>query len=51
MAHLATLLRCFGRVRTLTVRECRRCGTNVDTEAETCPACESTGIATYRIER
>jgi rubrerythrin len=50
MAPLTTLLRRFGRTRTRTVRECRRCGTNVDPDEEQCPSCESTELATYRIE-
>lgn len=31
------------------VCECRRCGTTVDTDAETCPGCGAAAIATYHV--
>ena len=31
------------------VRECRHCGTTLQTGADECPACESEQIATYVI--
>ncbi|ELY95142.1 hypothetical protein C483_02221 [Natrialba hulunbeirensis JCM 10989] len=35
--------------QTEVVYECRRCGTTVDSDAETCPACESDAIVQHRI--
>lgn len=32
-----------------TIRECRRCGVTLETEAERCPECGSTEIATYQL--
>jgi len=31
------------------VYECRRCGTTVDSETETCPACSADAIVQYQI--
>ncbi|ELY39811.1 hypothetical protein C496_14076 [Natronorubrum tibetense GA33] len=31
------------------VYECRRCGTTVDKDTETCPACNTESIVQYRI--
>ncbi|MFP4589834.1 MAG: hypothetical protein ACLFMX_05400 [Halobacteriales archaeon] len=36
--------------RTVTVYECRRCGTNLADEHATCPVCETTDVAVYDIE-
>ncbi len=37
------------QTETAVVYECRRCGTTVDSDTETCPACESDAIVEYRI--
>ncbi|ELY50968.1 hypothetical protein C493_18321 [Natronolimnohabitans innermongolicus JCM 12255] len=37
----------FQRRRSQSLFECRRCGTNVDAETETCPVCESAEISRY----
>lgn len=39
----------FGGSGETVVRECRRCGTTVGGETETCPTCESTAIVTYHM--
>jgi rubrerythrin len=49
MAPLAKLLGRFDR-RQETVRECRRCGTTVELDEEACPTCDSTEIASYRLQ-
>lgn len=41
--------RAFSRQVQTVVCECRRCGTTVDAEAETCPECESTDIVAHEI--
>lgn len=35
---------------TVVVRECRRCGANLCSDATQCPECGCDGIATYEIE-
>lgn len=35
--------------QTVTVYECRHCGTNLADEHATCPVCESTDVAVYEI--
>jgi len=50
MPSLVRLLRRLGAGGLRTIRECRRCGTTVEAETDACPACESTEIATYRLE-
>ena len=33
-----------------TVHECRRCGTTVDSETESCPTCGGAEIAVYELQ-
>jgi rubrerythrin len=35
--------------RTGSFRECRRCGTTVESDVGGCPACDSTDIAQYEL--
>lgn len=49
MASIANLFRRLTRGRPGTVRECRRCGTTVESSADECPACDATDIATYQL--
>lgn len=38
------------RDRSVVIHECRACGTTVDQESETCPACGSEEIAVYEFD-
>jgi uncharacterized OB-fold protein len=35
--------------RRRTIRECRRCGTTVNSQRDVCPECGTDGIACYRL--
>lgn len=49
MASISNIFRRFDPRHPGTLRECRRCGTMVETSADECPECDSAEIATYRI--
>jgi rubrerythrin len=47
---IQTVRRILSRTSQVSVVECRNCGENLEVETETCPVCDSTGIASYDIE-
>jgi len=48
---IETVKRMLGQSDGELIVECRQCGSNVDSGAESCPVCSSTEIAQYDISR
>jgi rubrerythrin len=51
MIMIETVKRMLGQLNRELVVECRHCGSNVDSAADSCPVCDSTEIAQYEIPR